>query len=234
MDWTAQVLFRESHRKEEAASKKKKRERRGLCAGSGASPHGGRRERRQRGRHHLREEDTQVRQLARSKLGALGMSMMVQMILQTGETAGSWGRRTGCRSAHPRVNPLENLAAEQPALQGRPARARNACRSDGWARVRLPCSDVRPAVEAANTEEGGWAWARHLKVLPRQRCTTTTPDMRAAKGDHAVAGKVVQEISEAIEDRGHPDPDNNVKGGGGRGAPLSAIMKGKRKGKPAK
>ena len=40
MDWTAELLFRESSRKE-AASKKKKRERRGHGAGSGTSSDGG-------------------------------------------------------------------------------------------------------------------------------------------------------------------------------------------------
>ena len=54
----------------------------------------------------------------------------------------------------------------------------------------------RPAAEG-----GGWAQAQHLEVLSRHRSTTTTPDMRAAmvheEGGYAVAGKIVQENSEA-------------------------------------
>ena len=80
--------MRESQREEEPTSKKKKRERRGHGAGSRMSSDD---DDGSDDATTFGKEDTQVRQLARRKPGALGVPMMVQMVRQTGETGDSWG-----------------------------------------------------------------------------------------------------------------------------------------------
>ena len=78
------------------------------------------------------------------------------------------------------------------------------------------------------------ASAQHLEVLPGQRSSTTTPDMRAAmfrEEKKCLRGRWEnrpRKLGGAIEERLYPDPENNV----GRGALSSAITNAGRKGKP--
>ena len=98
---------------------------------------------------------------------------------------------------------------------------------------------ARPArtQDVSRGDQGGWKWAQHLEVLPRHRSTTTTADMLAAmvheerKGRRRHRESRPRKFGNGIEEQRCPDPENNAKGAGGRGAPPSAIVNAEGKGK---
>ena len=187
MGWTAEPPVRESQREEEPTSKKKKRERRGHGAGSRMSSDD---DDGSDDATTFGKEDTQVRQLAKRKPGALGVPMMVQMVRQTGETGDSWGTEELEAALRSRVLAgsffSRVLLSNGRLSMGAQLELKTLAEvMDGIASGRLAATfdlvvQRFHAVEAANTEEGVWFLARHLDVLPSQRSTTTTSDMWTA------------------------------------------------------
>ena len=204
MDWTAELLVRESQQKEEAGSKRRRRERRSQGAGSGTSSDCG------ENATTFGKEDTQFRQPTRNKPGALGMSVVVQMIRQTGETAGSWGADELDAAFHSPL-PLENPAAEQPPCYGR---TQDVSRSDGWPCDRSPRSEVGRRCHRRRLGTGS----------PRGTppATEVHDDSRHAGGNGPQGKKELRSHRESrpskhgqgIEEHMYPDPKNNAKGAG--------------------
>ena len=128
------------------------------------------RRRRQRRRHHPGKEDTRVRQLARSKPGALGMSMMAQMIRQTGETAGSWALKNWMQLCTPEGWSRATSRESCCRTAGSPSSANSKRWANWWLGSRRAACQRRStwsrnafAQLKPHTEES-WAWARRHEV----------------------------------------------------------------------
>ena len=133
--------------------------------------------------------DSQVMQLARRTPGALGLSLLVEMLRQLGDsTHGGVGQAAGeargTAVAYLTRVLIPQLGSRLPLLAERELRTLAEAIDGVVAGQVQQVFDLLAqrfrAVETSCTEEGGWSLARHLEVLHSARKTTVPAAMRSS------------------------------------------------------